>query len=296
MRMTIGRLRRIIRETLLREEDLKQVSIKDVTGMRGTAGSSHEMNKARLVNDEREFFLKFSDIEPGLWSEGDPDPSMQCMSEYLAYRIYKLYPGVRIPARIELVFDPERDRVGLATSAIAGRPALGRVDPKVLAKQLEAGVYVDIFMANYDVVGTGSGNVMMGDAGDVTRLDPGSAFFYRARGKRPKDKFNPRVEELEGPGGSPGTMLDPKFNYGQGSGMIYQFADLTKAAREFLAVPWSAVADVIATVREEVLAELTENGMKKLIGQWESEVDGIERILEERYKVVEKHARKVSAA
>lgn len=296
MKITIGRLRRIIRETLLREADLNQISIRDVSGMKGTAGSSHEMNKARIVNDEREFFLKFSDIDPGLWSEGDPDPSMQCMSEYLAYRIYKLYPGVRIPGRIELVFDPERNRVGLATAAIAGRAALGRVDPKVLAKQLQAGVYVDIFMANYDVVGTGTGNVMMGDTGEVTRLDPGSAFFYRARGKRPADKFNPRVEELEGPGGAPGTMLDPKFNYGQGSGSIYQFADLKVAAKEFLAVPWSAVADVIDTVREEVLAELTENGMTKLIGQWESEVDGIEGILEERYKVVEAHARKVSKA
>lgn len=296
MRLKLGALRRIIREVLLREEDLKQVNIRDVSGMRGTAGSSHEMNKARLVDDEREFFLKFSDIAPDLWSEGDPDPSMQCMSEYLAYRIYSLYPGVRIPSRIELVYDPDRGRVGLATSAVKGRAALGSVDPKVLAKQLQAGVYVDVFLANYDVVGTGSGNLMVGDSGEVTRLDPGSAFKYRARGKRPADKFNPRVEELEGPGGAVGTMLDPKFNYGQGSGAVYQFADLKEAAREFLAVPWTKVADVVDRVEAEVAAELKENGMLELSRQWDAEVADIRSVLAERYKVVERHARKVSSA
>jgi hypothetical protein len=283
MKNKYGVLRRLIRSILL------EINIDKLRGMKGTHGSTHEMNRAQIVDDEREFFVKFSDIDPLLWSEGDPDPSMQCMSEYLAYRIYSLYPGVRIPSRIELVFDPEGQRVGLATAAVKGKMALGRVDPKNLAKQLQAGVYVDIFLANYDVIGTGTGNLLVSPEGDVTRIDPGSSFKYRARGARPKDKFNPRVGELE-------TMLDPSFNYGQGAGHVYQFADLKAAAREFLAVPWEKVAGTIDQVEAEVAAELAENGMSGLRKQWKAEVKDIKKVLVKRYGVVQEHARTVKAA
>lgn len=283
MKNKYGVLRQLIRGILL------EINIDKLRGMTGTHGSTHDMNRARIVDDEREFFVKFSDIGPDLWSEGDPDPSMQCMSEYLAYRIYSLYPGVRIPSRIELVFDPAKERVGLATAAVKGKMALGRIEPKVLAKQLQAGVYVDIFLANYDVIGTGTGNLLVSPEGDVTRIDPGSSFKYRARGARPKGKFNPRVGELD-------TMLDPGFNYGQGAGHVYQFADLKVAADEFLAVPWGKVAGTIDQVSAEVAAELAENGMDELGRQWDSEVDEIKSVLAKRYKVVEEHARTVKAA
>jgi hypothetical protein len=284
MKIKVKDLRRTIREALVTE-----VGIDKLKGMKGTLGSTHEMNVAKLVGSEEKFFVKFSDIAEDLWNEGDPDPSMQCMSEYLAYKLYALYPGVKIPSRIELVYDPNNSRVGIATAAVKGKMALGRIKPQALAKQLEAGVYVDIFLANYDVIGTGAGNLISSDDGSVTRIDPGSSFKYRARGGRKGPGFNDKAGELN-------TMLDPDFGYGEAAGSVYQYADLKVAAKEFMTVSWPAIAARIDEVQGSVAAELEENGMDDLLQQWHAEVNDIKKVLAGRYKVVTMHAQKVLAA
>lgn len=278
LKMTMRQLRALL---------VNEISIDRVKGLRSTSGSTHQMNTARLVDDERKFFVKFSDIDPDLFNSGDPDPSMQCMSEYLAYRLYALYPGVKIPGRYELVFDPDKSRVGLATAAVSGNMALPSVSPQKLAKGLEAGAYVDIFMANYDVVGTGSGNLMSDPGGnEITRIDPGSAFKYRARGGRKGPGFNSEAGELK-------TMLDPKFGGGCAAGSVLQYADLKKAAKEFLAVPWSKVSAEVDRVKASVLQELEKNGMKQLAQEWTAEVDDIKGTLAGRHRAVSAHANSV---
>lgn len=253
--------------------------------MKRTSGSTHEMNIANIIDDERKFFVKFSDSE---FLDDDTDPSVQCMSEYLAYKIYSLYPSIKIPARIELVYDPQKSRVGLATSAVKGKPTLGNIKPQQLAKQLQAGVYVDIFMANWDVVGTGSGNLMSNDEDNnsVVRIDPGSAFKYRAQGGRKGSLFNASASELN-------TMLDPKFNRGNGAGGVYQYADLQVAAEEFMKVSWSVISSTIDKIHDDVVSELQENDMQTLMQQWNAEVNDIKTTLAQRYKVVLQHAKKI---
>ena len=285
VRLTNKLLSKIVKEMLV-----KEIGVKKFQSMKGTHGSTHQMNIAQLVGTEERFFVKFSDIDKDLWNEGDPDPSMQCMSEYLAYRIYSLYPGVKIPSRIELVFDPENSRVGIATAAVKGKMALGRIKPQQLAKQLQAGVYVDIFLANYDVIGTGTGNLMASDDDEsIYRIDPGSAFKYRARGGRKGSQFNVETGELK-------TMLDPRFNYGQAAGSVYQYADLKIAAKEFMAIPWQRIAATIDETEATVAQELKENDMNELLDQWHAEVSDIKKILEGRYRVVKKHAENVLKA
>lgn len=282
MKTTFKNLREAIRNIIVQE-----INIKDVHGLNPTAGSTHEMNIAKIAGDERKFFVKFSDIDSDLWNDNDPDPSMQCMSEYLAYRVYSLYPHVKLPSRIELVYDPSNERVGIATAAVTGKMALGRVKPQELAKKMEAGVYVDIFIANHDVVGTGTGNVMVtDDDSSAVRIDPGSAFKYRAQGGRKGTRWNTKASELD-------TMLDPKFGYGEASGRIFQYVDLKAAAKEFLSVPWSKIATIIDSTRKEVASELKENGMEDLLDQWNAEVDDIKRTLEKRHSVVTTHAKNV---
>lgn len=266
-----------------------EMNIDKVTKLKTTAGSTHDMHLASLIDDERKFFIKFSYLDDNIWNEGDPDPSIQCISEFIAYKIYQLYPNVKIPARIELIFDPKNGRVGLATSAVKGKMALGRVKPRVLAKKLQAGVYVDIFLANYDVIGTGSGNLMTSD-GDksITRIDPGASFKYRARGGRDK-QFDVSASELR-------TMRDPKFHNGQAAGAILQYADLKVAAKEFIAVPWSSIVKIINDTHRSIIDELNENDMNELRQQWVDEINDIKRILASRYKVVKKHAMNVLSA
>ena len=280
MKISIGQLRRLIRRVVVEAKTRA-----DFEGMQGSSGSTHEMNVAKLVNSEKKFFIKFSSIAPDLWNDGDPDQSVQILSEYLAYCIMRLYPKVRsqTPEEIELLYDPEENRVGLATSEIKGKSALPSIDPKELAKQLEVGVYVNIMLGNYDAMGTGTGNLMIDKGGKVYQIDPGAAFNYRARGARPKGKFGPETKELN-------TMLDPKFNYGQGSGYVYQYANLVVAAKEFLSVPWDKISGEIRRVRAEVEGELKEHGMEELRRWWVKEVDSIQSVLQSRYQKVKSHA------
>jgi hypothetical protein len=276
MKCTIKELKNAINQVI------QEIGIDKFKDVEKTSGSTHQMNVAKLIDDERNFFIKFSDISPDLWNEGDPDPSIQCMSEYLAYKIYALYPNVKIPSRIELVIDPKNKRVGIATAAVSGRAAKVYIKSKDLAKKIEAGIYVDIFMANWDVVGTGTGNLISSEE-EVIRIDPGSSFHYRAQGARKGHRFNPKADELN-------TMLDPSF---PGAGSIFQYANLKNSAKEFLNVSWETILQRINETQANVSSELKENKMFQLLKQWNSEVDSIKNILVKRHDIVSSHAKKM---
>lgn len=260
-------LRRVIREMILREAD-----ISDVSDMCYTAGSTHLMQTCKIGGNK--FFLKFSDEG---YFEGT-DPSLQILIEYLAYRIYGLFSGITIP-RPELVYDSTRRKVGLATTPASGKMALKvGTDPKFLAKMMTQGVYVDVFLANWDVIGTGSGNVFIDDE-RATRIDPGGSLTFRAQGGRKGKAFGPKVGELS-------TMLKA----GSGAGNVYKYADLKVAAKEFMSVSWPEIESEIDKVRNEVSSELERRGMEGLLRQWNDDVNYIKSTLSQRHSEVMDHA------
>lgn len=263
-----GLLRSLIRETLI-----KEIDIEDVGDVCYTAGSTHVMKTCKIGGDE--YYLKFSD--DSLFE--DVDPSLQILVEYLAYRIYSLFSGINVP-HPELVYDASHNKVGIATSSVKGKMALSsRIDPKLLARMMSQGVYVDVFLGNWDVIGTGSGNVFV-DKDKATRIDPGGSLTFRAQGGRKGQAFGHRAKELE-------TMLQP----GSGAGNVYRHADLKVAAKEFLSVAWQQIASEIDAVNNELSTQLKERGMKKLLGQWKSDVAEIKDKLEKRYEEVAAHAK-----
>lgn len=267
--MNIQTLRQLIRESILNEID-----IDDVSDMCFATGSTHIMKTCSIGGDK--FYLKFTDaslIE-------DVDPSLQILVEYLAYKVYSLYDGVRIP-NVELVYDTKGQKVGLATSAIAGKMAGDvRTDPKKLAKMLTAGIYVDVFLANWDVIGTGSGNVIVKDD-TATRIDPGGSLTFRAQGGRKGSKFGNKPGELE-------TMLKPEFG---GSGRVFQHGDLQEAGDTFASVPWGTIASILTSTSNEVYDELQGRGMKQLSKEWLSESKAIISTLAARHKEVLQHVK-----
>ena len=266
--MSLTLLRRLIRETIINEVDMSEVG--DVCY---TAGSTHVMKTCKIGG--KKYFLKFS--EESLFDGFDP--SLQILIEYLAYRIYGLYSGINVP-HPELVYDAPRKKVGLATTPAPGKMALKiGMDPKRLGKMMSQGVYVDVFLANWDVIGTGSGNVFV-DKESATRIDPGAALTFRAQGGRKGKAFGPKVSELE-------TML----KRGMGAGNVYQYADLKVSAAEFLSVDWSTIESEIDTVRNEVSEELETKGMNQLLDQWEDDCDEIKSTLSKRYAEVADHAK-----
>lgn len=275
-RLTNDLLKKILLETLVEAVDIEQLGDVCFTG-----GSTHVMQTCTL--DGEKFYLKFTDdfaLDPG------HNRDEQTLVEYLAYKIYSLYPGVKLPSRIELVYDAAKKRVGIATAEIkGGKHALPSVDPKTLGGMMSAGVYVDVFLANWDVVGTGSGNVMVapGESGpEAVRFDPGAAMSKRAQGGEKGGAWNPKAAELQ-------SML----KRGMGAGNVYQYADLKKAANVFLGVNWALVESTINSTCDQVSNELESKGMIELQNWWVGACDRDKAILRVRHDNVAEHARHV---
>lgn len=271
MRLNALALRKIIREEWVRI--LAEADIEDVTGISCTAGSTHVMKTCNIGDDK--YFLKFSD--EALF--GNVDPSLQILVEYLAYRIYALYSGITIPD-VELVWDRNNQRVGIASSPAAGIQALGQIDPKKMAKAMSSGVYVDVLLANWDVIGTGTGNVFYDEKVGATRIDPGGSLTFRAQGGRKGQKFSASAGELQ-------TMLKGHM----GAGSVYEYADLLVAAKEFLSVGWPVISQEIDAVEAEILEELESRGMGSLAAEWKMDVREIHNKLKTRWQEVAEHAR-----
>ena len=267
--------KRLLRD-LVKEVLMSEIDVGDVEDVCYTAGSTHVMKTCRIGGNK--YFLKFS--EEDLFEEGF-HPSLQILIEYLAYRIYGLFSGINIPTP-ELVYDKKNDRVGLATTPASGKQALKvGMSPKSLGKMMTQGVYVDIFLANWDAVGTGSGNVFV-DKDKLTRIDPGGSLTFRAQGGRKGSKFGPRAGDLD-------VMLKGD----KGAGLYFRHSDLKTAAKEFLAVTWDSILTVIDDVESDISKELKIRGMKNLSTQWRKDVKDIKNILEKRHEVVSDHAKHV---
>ena len=277
MRLTNKLLKNLVLESLLTEVDVEQLGDVCFTG-----GSTHVMQTCTL--DGEKFYLKFTE---DFALEAGHDVSEQILVEYLAYKIYEMYSGVKIPKRIELVYDQKNQRVGIATSEIkGGKHALPSVNPRDLARMMSAGVYVDVFLANWDAVGTGSGNVMVapGESGEqeAVRFDPGAAMSKRAQGGEKGGAWNERAAELQ-------SMLKK----GMGAGNVYQYADLSKAAQVLLGVSWGEIEGKINETCESVSAELEKRGMMKLLSWWEEACQNDKSILRVRHDNVSQHAKNV---
>lgn len=270
MKITESQLRKLIRETLLNEID-----IEDVGESCWALGSTHQLSTCTIGGDK--FYLKFSEA----FLFDTDDPSLQILNEYLAYQIYKLYPAAETPGRIELVYDRSGSRVGLATSAVPG--GSGRmISHQQLASLLSAGVYVDIFLANWDISNTA--NIIPSPSGDkVTRIDLGGNLDFRAQGKRKSGMFGEEPGEL-------GTMLPTSSSRITD---IFDGADLRVAAQTFLETPWSAISNAIQRTHSQVLDDLNARGFERLAAQWNDYVNYITPILAKRHRAVFAHAQHI---
>jgi len=247
---------------------INEADVSDVSDVHVVPGSTHLLSTCTLDNGK--YYLKFSDED--LFDT--TDPSLQVLVEYLAYRIYQLYPSVDTP-KVDLVFDKERTRVGLASAETKGVPG-HRITAEKLGPMMSAGIYVDVFLANWDVSNTS--NVIVSDKNVLSRIDPGGALTFRARGGRKGEKFNKHANELK-------SMLDP---HGRGAGYIFKFSDLNVAAHEFLSVSWNQILSTIIDVDGYVTSNLKKRSMDGLSDEWKSDVKDISQILLGRHEVIKK--------
>ena len=263
-------LRSLIRQVIV------EVTVKDVQDRHDVKGSTHTMQTGVIDGDVH--YIKFSDE----WSfDEGVDPSLQPLVEYLAYALYTLY-GVRVPKNIHLVFDVEEEAVGIATSRVQGSMALKSASPMMIASHISAGAYVDIFLANWDVVGTDDGNIIYDrDVDEMVRIDPGGSLTFRAQGGRKSSNFSSQPSELE-------TMFDPEKS---GTGHVFKHVDLKKAAERFLSVSLNDVIQRCEAVNSEITSELTTHGLMSLLDQWNSDYTEIMQKLPYRWKTITAHAK-----
>jgi hypothetical protein len=214
-----------------------------------------ELDAANEVRRHGDFFVKFSDLDAAFC---DVPPDLQLIVEHLAYRVYACY-GMRVPESW-LVHDGRR--LGLGTRKVPGvsvgsllrSRAQDLEQLKLLpqARDVFGGFFVDVLLANWDVVGLHGDNLLLAADG-IHRIDPGGALTFRARGDRKGAAFGDHPGELT-------TIRNPAVGT---AGRV--FAGMTAndeahAAAVFRAVPWPELLGVLETTREQTHAVLGELG------------------------------------
>lgn len=112
----------------------------------------------------------------------------QTRNEAVANRLYDA-AGVNVP-NVSLLRDDDGNIVGVASEVVPG------------VKQGEStdaadGLVIDAWLANWDVVGEGQDNLLVGPNGESVRIDQGGALTTRAQGAPKGEAFGPKVGEME---------------------------------------------------------------------------------------------------
>lgn len=284
MRLTSKKLKGLILEVLSEEREvnhLEEAKMDELTELcfLGRDGpptkakqSTHTLATCKLRGDK--YYLKFT--ENFHWMS-KTDRSMQLAVEFLAYKIYQLYPS-NAPENIEIVSDPSQKRIGLATREVKGVPGRS-VDFKQWVDSISGGAMVDIFLANWDVKNTNN-FVVDTETNIASRVDPGGALTFRAQGGRKGDNFSPRAGELN-------TMTDPSDR--RTSGFLLSEVDTKKAASAFLSVEWNQIYNTIGEAYSEVEKELINADLSDQVGAWKQEVSEIVEKLRTRHADVKEH-------
>lgn len=271
MKNSLNYLRHVVRGIL------QEVDISEVEGVCMAYGSTHIMNTCFIGGDQ--FHLKFSDDAADF--DITTDPSLQILVEYMAYRLYGLYPGVVIPSRIELVFDKDGQRVGLATKSVKS-DEYRHVTISELGAGLSAGVYVDVFLANWDIANTE--NIIVPEKGGApVRIDPGGALTFRARGAKKGKNFSEYPGELD-------TMIGGSSP----AAYLFSYSDLKIAAKTFASVPWQQIEQECMSLSYEIFDKLKEYGFNTLETQWNKEFAHILKVLRSRHSEILKNVKFMS--
>jgi hypothetical protein len=250
----------------------------------GGPQSTHPISK--YTKGEDTYFVKFS--RPSSWAEYSVD--LQTIIEYLAYKIYELY-GVKVPQSY-LVANEKADSIGIATRGIEGAQATGLQQLKKHA-DITAGFFVDVLLANWDVMGLAWDNIMVTDTGDAYRIDPGGAMTYRAQGERKGQQFgtdpsDPQYGELS-------TMRGKNPMIQTTASQFYKDLsddEMKGLGVKFKSIPWEALSGVIEKAKQEALAkteELTDAEKKsRLANEINQDFDEIQQKMQQRHaKIVD---------
>jgi hypothetical protein len=237
------------------------------------SGSSHEIKKYK-DNQGNSFFVKSPNRE--LYNS-ELDPELHVLVEYISYFLYQIW-GVKVPFADLYI---KNDELMLASKATGGSHI--EIEDLFRYKDFVKGFAVDVFIANWDVTGTGwvTGNLLFDEEGNVTRIDPGGSLTFRARGTKKGEGFNSDVTEFD-------TMRNPKISVAADAYNTHR--DLVKQSLDnFTNVSWSEAESKLRNFNQvqiiEPIKSLYDNEelANELLNDWEHEFKEIMNKLRYRY-------------
>lgn len=250
----------------------------DLTATGGEVNkSSHDINMYK-DNEGKEYFVKTPNAS---LYEYYSDANIHLLVEFLSYEIYRVF-GIKVPF-VDLYIDENTLR--LASETVSGSHVPFTTLPQY--KDFVQGFAVDIFLANWDVGGSGeiAGNLLVDDDGNVTRIDPGGALTFRARGKRKLDKFSDNVGEIKSMTDTETSSVARTYN---------SHLDIVRKSFEnFVDVSWSTLADTLKNfnktqIVEPIIANMDGNTAEDILRTWEREFITIMDKLKSRYSFMKK--------
>lgn len=175
---------------------------------------------------------KFKDKAGQDWYCKFPADADIAKSEILAAKLYAIAGLTGQDAKLIT----KGGKVGIASKWMD----LKKVDAKALATAPGAasGFAVDAWLGNWDVVGLGFDNLMLGADGKAVRVDAGGSLEYRAQGA--KKPFGPVVDEME-------TLRDKAKNP-QSAAVFGKLtaADITASVAKVLAISDAQIRAAVA--------------------------------------------------
>lgn len=173
----------------------------------------------------------YEDAAGKKWYIKFPESEDHAKNELLASRLYHAL-GIAVPP-VRLV--EKGGKVGIASKFMEGLKA----DPDGLAAAPGAqdGFGADAWLGNWDAVGEGFDNMLVGPDGTAYRIDPGGALIFRAQGAPKGDAFGEQVTETK-------TLMDAGMN--PNTAKVY--GGMTKAQKD------ASVAKVLE-MPDEVITE-----------------------------------------
>jgi len=126
------------------------------------------------------------------WYIKFPGSEDQAKSEMLAAKFYDLM-GIGAP-KVKLV---QKDgKLGIASAFQEGLAKVGDGEALGAKAGVKEGFGADAWLANWDVVGLGYDNLLVGPDGKAVRIDPGGALDFRAQGGQKGPAFGNTVPEI----------------------------------------------------------------------------------------------------
>lgn len=144
----------------------------------------------------------FEDEHGQRWYCKFPKTYAHARNELLTAKLYEAL-GIRVP---ELKLVEDGGDIGLASKVVSGVKQDGAAIRSGKVPGVDEGFVADAWLANWDAVGVGYDNLLVGPDGHAIRIDVGGSLLFRAQGTPKGHAFGDKVGEIN-------SLRDPKNHW-----------------------------------------------------------------------------------